>query len=167
MIYSGWLVHPTLALCRCSDSSRRESPALKSYSIRLNADAKSKYILLQSFPHVCLNVRLPNHAVSLEQQNRRFLTIIGRPTSTATSLPDPKQHDIKVVEDLSQMKRLKCEAGHGTSKETDHILTNMARAVIHQQDSIFGNKLIDTLQVAKTGKVRHVEILTQNFRVDI
>jgi hypothetical protein len=49
----------------------------------------------------------------------------------------------------------------------DNLLIDIARAIIHQQDGIFANKLIETSHFIKIGKEHHADVLTENVRVEI
>jgi hypothetical protein len=50
---------------------------------------------------------------------------------------------------------------------TDHLLIDMTRAVIYQQNGIFVSKLIETPQIMKIGKSHHVDMFIQHFRIAI
>jgi hypothetical protein len=51
----------------------------------------------------------------------------------------------------------------GIPKKIDNQFIDMSRTVIHQQDGIFISEFIKTSRIAKIAKVRHADLLTQNF----
>jgi hypothetical protein len=77
---------------------------------------------------------------------------------------DSKQRDIELLEDLSRMRGSSCDEDPGIPEKIDHLLSDMARAVIHQSEGIFTSKLIETSRIAENGKEHDADILTQNFR---
>jgi hypothetical protein len=83
--------------------------------------------------------------------------------SSVLSIHDSKQRNIESLEDSNRIKRSSCDVDPDISKMTDNLLTNMDRAIVHQRDGIFVSKLIGTSQIAKIGKMNHVDILTPNF----